>query len=77
MAINGVVQDKRTGPVRLTWNEPGDDADTGVTVTGYQVRHSGNAITAGNFENATQARSSDGASSSGCNLSSGYCWCFL
>ena len=54
MTINGVVQDKRTGTVRLTWNEPGDSADTG-TVTGYQVRHSGNVITEGNFNSATQA----------------------
>jgi len=54
MSISGAVQDKRTGTVRLTWNEPGDDADTG-TITGYQVRHSGNTITAGNFESATQA----------------------
>jgi hypothetical protein len=49
--ISGAVQSDRSGTVRLTWTEPGDDADSGI-VTAYDVRTSTSAIGEQNFDAA-------------------------
>lgn len=41
------------GPILLTWNAPGDDADVGMAAA-YDLRWSHSTITAGNFGSATQ-----------------------
>lgn len=57
-----------SGSLQLTWTAPGDDGNTG-TATGYDIRYSTSAITAGNWASATQATGEPAPAAAGTNQS--------